>query len=83
MRDSNGLYAMTAVCTHEGATCEYESAQNDIYCPRHGATFSLNGAVTQSPATKALNHFAMCTMSNGNVGVITSQTVSATERYNF
>jgi cytochrome b6-f complex iron-sulfur subunit len=80
VRDSGGLYAMTAVCTHEGATCEYESAQTDIYCPRHGATFSLTGAVTQGPATKALNHYAMCTLSNGHVGVISSQTVSATTR---
>ena len=80
IRDSGGLYAMTAVCTHEGATCDYESAQSDIYCPRHGATFSLTGAVTQGPATKALNHYAMCTLSNGHVGVISSQTVSATTR---
>ncbi|HEY1547325.1 MAG TPA: Rieske (2Fe-2S) protein [Kofleriaceae bacterium] len=80
IRDSGGLYAMTAVCTHEGATCDYESAQTDIYCPRHGATFSLNGAVTQGPATKALSHYAMCTLANGHVGVITSQTVSATTR---
>jgi nitrite reductase/ring-hydroxylating ferredoxin subunit len=80
IRDSGGLYAMTAVCTHEGATCDYESAQSDIYCPRHGATFTLNGAVTQGPATKALNHYAMCTLSNGHVGVISSQTVSATTR---
>jgi nitrite reductase/ring-hydroxylating ferredoxin subunit len=80
VRDSGGLYAMTAVCTHEGATCEYESAQSDIYCPRHGATFSLVGAVTQGPATKALAHYAMCTLSNGHVGVISSQTVSSTTR---
>ena len=63
MRDSGGLYAMTAVCTHQGATTNVQGSS--IYCPRHGATFSFNGAVTEGPATKPLNHYAMCTMSSG------------------
>jgi nitrite reductase/ring-hydroxylating ferredoxin subunit len=79
-RDSGGVYAMTAVCTHQGATCVVQGAE--IYCPRHGATFSLTGTVTGSPATTSLKHYAMCVMSNGNLGVITSMTVSASQRLN-
>lgn len=80
VRDSAGVYAMTAVCTHQGATTEVQGSE--IYCPRHGATFSFAGAVTGSPATKPLNHYAMCMMSNGNVGVMTSMVVSASQRLN-
>jgi len=80
VRDSGGVYAMTAVCTHQGATCEVSGGE--IYCPRHGATFSFTGAVTGSPATTPLKHYAMCMMSNGNVGVITSMTVSSSQRLN-
>jgi nitrite reductase/ring-hydroxylating ferredoxin subunit len=78
VRDSGGLYALTAVCTHQGATTEVQGSS--IYCPRHGATFTFNGAVTTGPATKPLNHFAMCTLANGHVGVVTSMTVSASQR---
>jgi cytochrome b6-f complex iron-sulfur subunit len=78
IRDSGGLYAMTAVCTHEGATCDVQGA--DIFCPRHGALFTFNGAVVSGPPTRALVHYAMCTMTNGHVGVLTAMQVAATER---
>ncbi len=78
VRDSGGLYALTAACTHEGRTCVVQGAV--FYCPRHGAEFTFNGVVTQGPAFLPLTHYAMCDMSNGHVGVITSQTVSASTR---
>src|SRR5207248_2882080 len=40
-RDQAGLFALSASCTHAGATLKKESTQ--FYCPRHGATFDLNG----------------------------------------
>jgi hypothetical protein len=36
--------------------------------------------VTMGPAVVPLVHFEMCTLSNGHVGVVTSQTVSKTQR---
>ena len=78
VRDSGGLYALTAACTHEGKTCVVQGSE--FYCPRHGATFTFNGVVTQGPAFLPLTHYAMCDMSNGHVGVNTSQTVSASVR---
>lgn len=78
VRDSNGLYALTARCTHEGATTVVQSG--DFYCPRHGAQFTFNGAVIGGPVVTGLVHYAMCTLANGHVGVITSQTVSSSQR---
>jgi nitrite reductase/ring-hydroxylating ferredoxin subunit len=78
VRDSGGLYAVTAVCTHEGATCVVQGS--DFYCPRHGAEFTFNGVVTRGPAFLPLTHYSMCDMSNGHVGVNTSQTVGASVR---
>ncbi len=78
VRDSGGLYALTAKCTHEGATCVVDSG--DFYCPRHGATFSYNGAVLGGPVITGLVHYAMCTLANGHVGVVKSQTVSNSQR---
>ncbi len=77
-RDSGGLYALTAKCTHEGATTVVQGG--DFYCPRHGATFSFVGAPLSGPVSVALKHYAMCTMSNGHVGVETSMVVSQSTR---
>jgi nitrite reductase/ring-hydroxylating ferredoxin subunit len=78
VRDSGGLYAVTARCTHEGATCIVDTGE--FYCPRHGATFDFNGNVLGGPVFQGLVHYAMCTLSNGHVGVIRSQTVAKTQR---
>jgi len=80
VRDSGGLYALTARCTHEGATITAHTS--DFYCPRHGATFDFDGNVTGGPVFTGLVHYAMCTMSNGHVGVVTSMTVSQSQRLN-
>jgi nitrite reductase/ring-hydroxylating ferredoxin subunit len=80
VRDSGGLYALTARCTHEGATTVIQTS--DFYCPRHGAMFDFNGTVTRGPAVSPLVHFAMCMLANGHVGVTTSMSVAATQRLN-
>lgn len=54
-RTSTGSFlAVQATCTHEGTSLQFVSAQNDFYCPNHGAMFSTSGAVTRGPANKAL-----------------------------
>jgi nitrite reductase/ring-hydroxylating ferredoxin subunit len=78
VRDAGGLYALTARCTHEGATCTTQSGH--FYCPRHGATFAIDGSPTSGPVITGLVHYAMCTLANGHVGVILSQTVAKTDR---
>ncbi len=78
VRDSGGLYAVSSVCTHQGATIQQKGSE--FYCPRHGATFSLNGTVTGGPASRALAHYAMCMMAGDVVGVNPSATTSASTR---
>lgn len=78
VRDAGGLYALTARCTHEGAVCTTQSGH--FYCPRHGATFAIDGSPTSGPVITGLVHYAMCTLANGHVGVILSQTVAKTDR---
>ena len=78
VRDANGLYALTARCPHQGFTTRVQG--NDFVCPRHGSLFSFDGAVLTGPATAPLVHYAMCTLDNGHVGVLTSQTVSESQR---
>jgi len=87
VRDSGGLYAMSAACTHQGqtvcigTTTACSSSGMDLYCTRHGAAFSFTGAVVRGPASTPLPHYAMCTLTNGNLGVLTTMIVAATTRF--
>jgi cytochrome b6-f complex iron-sulfur subunit len=80
VRDAQGLYALTARCTHEGATCVVQSGE--FFCPRHGAEFTFTGAIIAGPVSSPLKHYAMCTLANGHVAVNTGMTVSASTRLN-
>ncbi|MEO8840407.1 MAG: Rieske (2Fe-2S) protein [Kofleriaceae bacterium] len=77
VRDSAGLFAVSARCTHQGVTVAISGTQ--YRCPAHGATFMFNGTVTGGPASSSLVHFSMCTLGNGHVGVSTT-TVPASTR---
>ncbi|MEP6864354.1 MAG: Rieske (2Fe-2S) protein [Deltaproteobacteria bacterium] len=87
VRDGGGLYAMSAACTHEGqpvcigTTTSCTSSGTDLYCTRHGAAFTFTGAVVRGPANTPLPHYAMCTLANGNLGVLTTMVVPATTRF--
>jgi len=80
VRDANGLFAVSATCTHEGGTINVVGS--DYVCPRHGAQFQFDGTVIGGPASIPLPHLEMCTLANGNIGVNPSVKVAATDRLN-
>lgn len=49
--------AVSASCTHEGTSVNYNSGGNKFVCPNHGAQFSSTGTVTQGPATRNLTKY--------------------------
>jgi len=79
-RDDGGLFALTAVCTHQGATITFVASGKYFNCPRHGSHFSLVGAVTKGPATKPLRHDAMCLDEGGKVAFDVKTVVDAATR---
>ena len=78
VRDAGGLYALSARCTHEGATTIVQGS--DFYCPRHGAQFTFNGDVVSGPVVTGLVHYGMCMLPNGHVAVNTAMSVPKTQR---
>lgn len=54
---AGSFIAVSAACTHQGTTVQYESSQNDFYCPNHGAMFSATGSVTRGPASRSLAQY--------------------------
>ena len=51
-RDSEGVYAISIVCTHLG--CIVKATPEGFACPCHGSGFAKDGAVTKGPAPKPL-----------------------------
>jgi len=81
-RDANGIYAMSAVCTHAGCLLD-DSSQTiaaGLYCPCHGSTFDGDGAVTRGPARASLEHYAVTIAADGTITVDGSQLVSSAAR---
>ena len=70
-RTSGGVYyAMTTTCTHQGCIInQYDSGSKEFVCQCHGSTFSVNGAVTNGPATSALRQYQ--TLVSGSQLIIT------------
>lgn len=76
--DDDGLYAMTAVCTHQGCTVDTDAT--NLSCPCHGATYDLGGAVLSGPAPASLEHYEVTVDDNGDITVNTGQIVSDSTR---
>ena len=80
IRDTTGIYAMTAVCTHLGCTVGAPIG-TQITCRCHGSQYDLNGGNTLGPAVQPLVHFQVTEASAGGLLVVnTSQTVAASAR---
>jgi Rieske Fe-S protein len=80
-RDAQGVYAMTATCTHAGCDVGVQaSAPAPLRCPCHGSEFDANGGVVRGPARGSLAHFAVEIDASGNVTVHGSTQVEATVR---
>ena len=81
-RDANGLYAMSAVCTHAGCLLDdgSQTIAAGLSCPCHGSTFDGNGAVTRGPAVTPLQHYAVTIAADGSLTVDGSMPVSADTR---
>jgi Rieske Fe-S protein len=75
-RDSRGIYAYSAICTHAGCEIDAPDSSGRAACPCHGSMFDGSGAVLRGPAGSPLAHFQV-TIQGGMVVVDATMTVSA------
>lgn len=78
-QDAGGLYAFSAICTHQGCTIGPPTANGTTTCPCHGSEFDGNGDVIIGPATAPLPHFAVH-VCEGNVFIDSKKTIDPTTR---
>jgi len=77
-RDQQGLYAISAVCTHLG--CIVSRQDGKFECPCHGSLFDANGNVVSGPAPRALDYLDLSISPDGQLVVDSQKTVSADVR---
>lgn len=68
---SNGVYAISAVCTHLGCIARYKSDERVIACPCHGSRFDIEGNVVHGPAPRPLPWLDVSEDAQGNLVVDT------------
>jgi cytochrome b6-f complex iron-sulfur subunit len=67
VRTEMGFFAESAICTHLGCITQWHPEANLIECPCHGSRYERNGTVVRGPAPRALPHFAVRLMPDGNL----------------
>jgi Rieske Fe-S protein len=77
-RDADGLFAMTAVCTHAGCIVQAPAgATGGPSCLCHGSLFDRNGGVVRGPAGSPLRHYQVDVAADGSITIQGGMTVDA------
>ncbi|HLE36864.1 MAG TPA: Rieske (2Fe-2S) protein [Candidatus Acidoferrales bacterium] len=78
-RDAEGVYAISAICTHLG--CSVARAPNGFACPCHGSKFDLRGDVQAGPAPRPLPWLEVGRAADGQLIVFADNEVPEGTRF--
>lgn len=81
-RDPGGLYAMTAICTHNQCDLTVYGTfdASGISCMCHGSRYSTNGQAVGGPAIDPLKHYKVTVTSDGSITIDAATVVDASAR---
>jgi nitrite reductase/ring-hydroxylating ferredoxin subunit len=74
-RDTEGVYAVSRVCTHLG--CLVKEDAGGFLCPCHGSRFKADGSLVKGPAPSGLPWLAVQSLGGGAYLVDEGKTVPA------
>jgi cytochrome b6-f complex iron-sulfur subunit len=78
VRDADGFYAMSSMCTHLGCAVAHEAEA--FACPCHGSRFTLEGMVLKGPALRPLDHLELTLSPDNQLVLDTSVQVPSITR---
>ena len=76
--EDGGLLAISRRCTHLGCTVPWYAEKKQFVCPCHASAFDIRGDVIHSPATRALDLYAII-IENNIVKVNTAKQIKRRE----
>lgn len=56
---AGGYVALSAACTHQGTSVQFQPGSNGFICPNHGSQFTTSGAVLNGPAAAPLRAYTV------------------------
>jgi len=69
VRDSQGIFVLSTVCTHLGCTPNWLGNDNKFKCPCHGSGFYKTGINFEGPAPRPLERFRIILTDDGEIFV--------------
>src|SRR5262252_7351311 len=67
VRDNNGIYALSTVCTHLGCTPNWLEAEQKFKCPCHGSGYYKTGVNFEGPTPRPLERYAISLADDGQI----------------
>ena len=69
VRNDEGIYALSTVCTHLGCTPNWLMGEQKFKCPCHGSGFRFSGINFEGPAPRPLERFMIYLAGDGQIVV--------------
>lgn len=67
VREQEGFYALSAICTHLGCTPRWLGPENKFKCPCHGSGFRRTGVNFEGPAPRPLERLKISLADDGQI----------------
>lgn len=67
VRDPNGIYALSTVCTHLGCTPNWLETEQKFKCPCHGSGYYKSGINFEGPTPRPLERHAISLADDGQI----------------
>ena len=55
VRNTEGIFVISAICTHLGCTPDWKSSENKFKCPCHGSGYDSEGVNFEGPAPRPMD----------------------------
>ena len=69
VRNTEGIFVISAICTHLGCTPDWKPSENKFKCPCHGSGFYITGVNFEGPAPRPLERMAIRLSEDGSLEV--------------
>ena len=73
VRNSEGVFAIYARCTHLGCTPDWKESENKFKCPCHGSGYDTEGINFEGPAPRPMDRAHIAVDPSGQIVVDTSK----------
>ena len=74
VRNTEGIFVISAICTHLGCTPDWKSSENKFKCPCHGSGYDSEGVNFEGPAPRPMDRAHVEIDTDGQIVVDLSRT---------